>query len=65
MPEPLRKALRSDAAAKRAFDSMSAGRQREYAQFVADAKRDDTKLRRVEKSLALIRTGVGLNDKYR
>ncbi len=41
------------------------GLQREYAEYIVDAKRDDTKLRRIEKILPMLRNGVGLHDKYR
>ena len=44
---------------------MRLGLQREYADYVADAKRDDTKLRRIEKIMPMISAGVGLHDKYR
>ena len=39
--------------------------QREYADYVAAAKRDETKQRRIDKILPMIAKGVGLNDKYR
>lgn len=51
--------------AKKAFDALSPGKRREYADHVAEAKRDDTKARRVEKILPMIRSGVGLHDRYR
>ena len=44
---------------------MTKGKQREYADYVSDAKLEKTRLRRVEKILPLISSGVGLNDKYR
>jgi uncharacterized protein YdeI (YjbR/CyaY-like superfamily) len=39
--------------------------QREYADYIASAKRADTRQRRIEKILPMIVAGVGLNDKYR
>ncbi len=51
--------------ASAAFGLMRKGLQREYADYIASAKRDETKQRRVEKILPMIAKGVGLNDKYR
>jgi uncharacterized protein YdeI (YjbR/CyaY-like superfamily) len=39
--------------------------QRDYAEYVAAAKREETKQRRIEKILPMIVTGSGMNDKYR
>ena len=39
--------------------------QREYAEYVSAAKRDDTKQKRIDKILPMIASGAGLNDKYR
>ncbi len=59
------KAMRRHKGATQAFRNLGRGRQREYAEYVATAKRDDTKLDRVAKILPMITAGVGLNDKYR
>ncbi|MEL7496792.1 MAG: DUF1801 domain-containing protein [Planctomycetota bacterium] len=61
----LKSALANNAAAKKAFKAMRPGGQREYANYINEAKRDETKLRRIEKILPMIMDGVGLNDKYR
>lgn len=34
-------------------------------EYVAEAKREETRLRRVEKILPMIRAGGGLHDRYR
>ncbi len=47
------------------FRKLRPGLQRDYADYVADAKREDTKLRRINKILPMISKGVGLHDKYR
>ena len=65
LPEELATALEADAAAREAFDALTPGRQREYADYVADAKRAATKQTRIEKILPMIRAGSGLNDRYR
>ena len=64
VPKELGDALRERRAAE-AFQSLRPGQRREYADYVTEAKRDDTKRRRVDKILPMILEGVGLNDKYR
>jgi len=41
------------------------GLRREFSDYIADAKRTETKLSRIAKILPMIIAGVGLNDKYR
>ena len=65
VPAELKKAFRANKPAGEQFKSMRLGLQREYADYVADAKREDTKRRRIEKILPMINKGVGLHDKYR
>ena len=65
IPPELGDVLAGDSDAKAAFAVLSPGRRREYADHVSEAKRADTKNRRVEKILPMIRSGVGLHDKYR
>ncbi len=59
------KALRRNKGSTAAFREMKKGQQREYAEYVSSAKRDDTKQKRIAKILPMIAAGVGLNDKYR
>lgn len=65
VPPELRAALSKSAPARKAFEALTLGRRREYADYVAEAKRDDTKQKRVAKILPMIRAGKGLNDRYR
>ncbi len=65
VPPELKKALRSNKTAGNNFKNLQLGLQREYADYVAEAKREDTKLRRIEKILPMINAGAGLHDKYR
>jgi len=65
IPPELEDALAGDSDAEAAFARLSPGKRREFADHVAEAKRADTKNRRVEKILPMIRSGVGLHDKYR
>ena len=63
--DELSKAMRRHKGATASFRNLRRGLQREYADYVASAKRDDTKQNRIAKILPMIFAGVGLNDKYR
>ncbi len=65
LPPELEAALGADNAARTAFDKLTPGRRREFAEFIAGAKRAETRERRVARALPLIREGRGLNDRYR
>ncbi len=65
VPPELAAALDKRKKTKTAFEALSPGRQREYSQYVSEAKREATKASRVEKIVPMIEAGVGLNDKYR
>lgn len=65
IPSELNAALANDSELRSAFESLTPGRRKEYATFIAEAKRAGTKQKRLEKILPMIRSKVGLNDKYR
>lgn len=65
LPPELQKAFAADKKTRTHFASLTPGKQREYAEYIADAKRQETKLKRLEKILPMIQEGQGLNDKYR
>lgn len=65
IPPELQQALAENRQLERAFADMSRGRQREFAEYIASAKRADTKTKRLSKILPMISEGIGLNDKYR
>ncbi len=65
VPPELSKAMRRFKGATAGFRGLTPGKQREYTSYVAEAKRDDTKQKRIDKILPMIAAGVGLNDKYR
>ena len=48
-----------------AFKKLTAGRQREYANFIKQAKQISTKQSRLQKIIPMIFEGKGLNDKYK
>ncbi len=47
------------------FEEMAIGCRREYANYINDAKKEETKIRRLSKIISMIAGGGGLNDKYR
>lgn len=65
IPPQLKEALRSSKKARTSFQSLSRGKQREYADYVADAKRDETKAKRISRIIPMILEKSGLKDQYR
>jgi len=65
VPDELSKAMRRHKGATAAFRELTPGRQREYAEHIASAKRDETRKKRMDKILPMIVAGIGLHDKYR
>lgn len=65
VPPELTAALKQRATSRKAFDALTPGKRREYADYIAEAKREATKQSRIEKILPMIEAGVGLHDKYR
>jgi len=65
VPSELDSALRNDRKLKAAFEALTPGKQREYADHISSAKQEKTRVSRMEKASALIIRGVGLHDKYK
>ena len=61
----LKSALANSKKAKANFDKMSLSCRREYADYINDAKREETKVRRLAKIIPMIEENAGLSDKYR
>jgi hypothetical protein len=57
VPEALAAALAHDAAAKAAFDGLAYSHRKEFARWVDEAKRDETRDRRVAGTLEMLREG--------
>ncbi|WP_271768031.1 YdeI/OmpD-associated family protein [Aquimarina algiphila] len=64
-PLELSNALKSDSDFKQCFEQLTPFKQKEYVEYIATAKREATKLSRLEKIIPMINRGIGLNDKYR
>jgi Bacteriocin-protection, YdeI or OmpD-Associated/Domain of unknown function (DUF1905) len=58
VPKDLRAALAGDATAKRAFAKMSYSHRREYVDWVEEAKRPETRARRVATTVERARAGL-------
>lgn len=62
MPEEFKKKMSKSASLKKAFESLTPGRQRAYLLHFSQAKQDATRISRIEKCIPLIMSGKGLND---
>jgi hypothetical protein len=62
LPEALAAALHDDVVARDAFNTLSYTHRREYARWIAEAKREDTRERRVARAVELLRAGVRTPD---
>ena len=57
MPEALAAALAADPQAAASFERMAFTHRREYARWIAEAKRAETRQRRVAQAVEMIRAG--------
>jgi bacteriocin resistance YdeI/OmpD-like protein/uncharacterized protein DUF1905 len=58
VPGDLADALSKDQAAREAFDALSFTNRKEYAQWVAEAKKQETRDRRLARAIEMLRDGV-------
>lgn len=65
IPAELKEALASDSQLAEAFDALTLSCRKEYAEHISEAKRPETKQKRLEKIKPMISEKVGLNDKYK
>jgi len=65
LPIKLANIMNFDEPLQIAFSELAPFKQKEFAEYITDAKRDTTILTRLEKIKPMIMAGVGLNDKYR
>jgi Bacteriocin-protection, YdeI or OmpD-Associated/Domain of unknown function (DUF1905) len=57
VPPALTEALATDPAAKAAFDALAFTHRKEFARWIAEAKKDETRERRVAQALQMLREG--------
>ncbi|NNF21505.1 MAG: hypothetical protein HKN67_06160 [Saprospiraceae bacterium] len=65
IPQLLQDAFSEQKELQNAFENLNLTRKREYAEYIESAKREETKLSRLQKIIPMIINGIGLNDKYR
>ncbi len=65
IPKELEDYLNNDQDLRLAFEALTPGKQREYCEHIASAKREATKQSLLEKITPMILNGVVLNDKYK
>jgi Bacteriocin-protection, YdeI or OmpD-Associated/Domain of unknown function (DUF1905) len=58
IPEALASALAADPEAREVFDGLAFTHRKEYAQWIAEAKKDETRARRTERAIAMLREGA-------
>lgn len=64
VPDDLKLALKKNAAARRTFDQFSPACQREYLDWITDAKRPETRLRRLDQAIEWMAEGKKRNWKF-
>ena len=57
VPEPLADALAGDSTARAKFEALAYTHRKEYARWIEEAKRDETRQRRVTQALQMLREG--------
>ncbi|HEB61804.1 MAG TPA: hypothetical protein ENI82_01510 [Bacteroidetes bacterium] len=65
IPTLLQEKLDKNDDLKNTFNKLSLSKRREYAEYISEAKRDQTKIKRLEKIIPMILEGKGLHDKYK
>ena len=60
LPEAFQKALLKDAKAAAFFESLSYSSRRDYIRWIMDAKREDTKIRRISQAVERLKEGKKL-----
>ncbi|SOC78528.1 Uncharacterized conserved protein YdeI, YjbR/CyaY-like superfamily, DUF1801 family [Salinimicrobium sediminis] len=65
VPEELLTEFSKNSELASAFKNLTPGKQREYCEYIREAKRDSTKMSRLEKIIPMIQAGSGLHDKYK
>lgn len=65
MPEAFKSSLEKNTPALDHFNKLSPSHQREYLEYILEAKREETRLKRIDKSISLLLESKSLNDKYR
>lgn len=65
IPEELALKLSENNELGEIFESLSSGKKKEFSEYIREAKREETKIKRLEKIIPMILNNIGLNDKYK
>ncbi|NND77552.1 MAG: hypothetical protein HKN39_05165 [Flavobacteriales bacterium] len=65
VPDYFLKRLKKNKKAYETFQNFSYSHKKEYVEWVVEAKREETRERRIEKSIEMMSEGKGRHDKYR
>ena len=65
IPDELKNSFDKDKELKSKFEEFTKSKKREFTDYISDAKREATKLSRLEKIIPMIKSNIGLHDKYR
>ncbi|MBO6517984.1 MAG: DUF1801 domain-containing protein [Bacteroidia bacterium] len=65
VPDQLKQVLDEEANLLDAYNALTKGKQKEYANYITEAKQEKTKWSRIDKIRPMILEGKGLHDKYR
>lgn len=64
IPAELKAVLLANPALSGEFDNLPPYKQNDYCEYIATAKREETRERRLQKIIPMISKGIGLNDRY-
>ena len=65
LPKIFEDALNDSSKLEKAFSGFTQSKQREFIEHIVEAKREQTKIDRLQKIIPMILIGEGLNDKYK
>ncbi|MDO5655279.1 MAG: DUF1801 domain-containing protein [Flavobacteriaceae bacterium] len=65
IPDTMKRFFEEDQELEEFFNKLTRGKRIEYGEFIAEAKQDKTKIKRMEKIIPLIKEGKGLYEKYK
>jgi len=65
IPRELKEEFRNNSELQTRFNAFTKGKQREFAEYISEGKRAETRVSRIQKIIPLIKQNIGLNDKYR
>jgi len=64
MPDDFQRAIEKNAKARRTYEAFSPSHQREYIEWIVEAKQDATRARRIEQAVEWMAEGKPRNWKY-